>query len=63
MADRMDVSANFCPECGHPVAHAEAVAVDEEFAIQGTFEKDDACLVIEGSEMRTFKHGDGGADE
>lgn len=61
MADRQDLSASYCPVCGLPVSKGEAVHAEEPLDIQGTFERQGAHLQIEGSEIRVYEHGEGGA--
>ncbi|MDS0280334.1 hypothetical protein NDI85_21345 [Halomicroarcula sp. S1AR25-4] len=61
MADAIDVSANFCPECGQPVESAQSFAVDEDIIEQGAFEKVGAHAVVESGQISIYSHGEGSA--
>ena len=60
MSDFADRGTRFCPACGTEVAQAQSVNADDEFAqrAQGVFEREGAHVVIDGTVVTAYIHGD-----
>jgi hypothetical protein len=63
MSDLSDIDPNYCPVCGIPVDSAQAIAVSDgpiDAGFEGTYEREAAHVVVEGAEIRLYRHADGG---
>jgi len=60
MSDLADRGTSFCPACGSKVQQAQSVNADDSLddRAQGVYEKAGAHVVIDGSVVSVYVHGD-----